>query len=340
MCWNLDKKRNNKPSCYRQETILSKKRNRGCQPASAVVQKASSNITISRMTPSPIFEIQKHFWELCRSKTISPAQGFLYLFLVEECNRRFWENDFEVSNTLICATLSISEPTMIDARMKLKQLELIDFIPGVRKKCSPVYRLLYLNSLSINRDKTEHKPSINTGITEDKPSPFKRLIQDEDEDKKQHTVSPIGSVGKPTNYSEYIFFVNTNSGSDKYRQFLLEYKPLFPEPYMAYWNAVAEKNKDLGISSINTIQRRRKEKLLAIVEKPDFDFVKIIETALRSEVFMDSECFKFDWFINNEDNYMQILSGEFDDAKREEYSKSNDNGYFAFRNKKSKAKKV
>lgn len=91
-----------------------------------------------------------------RSKKITPAQAYLYFGLLQECNERDWENPFEYPNESICARIGISEPTMIDSRARLKQLGLIDFESGERKKKSPCY---YLNNLSKNRAKTEQNPS-------------------------------------------------------------------------------------------------------------------------------------------------------------------------------------
>lgn len=101
-------------------------------------------------------EMINQFWMIRRSKKITPAQAYLYFGLLQECNERNWENPFEYPNESICARIGISEPTMIDARARLKQLGLIDFESGERNKKSPIY---YLNNLSNNRAETELKPS-------------------------------------------------------------------------------------------------------------------------------------------------------------------------------------
>ena len=106
-------------------------------------------------------ELINQFWRIRRSKKITQIQADLYYFLLHECNMRNWENPFEFPNTLITAAIGISEPSLVDARARLKQLGLIDFEPGERKKKSPVY---YLNNLSKNRAKTEQKPSKKVNI--------------------------------------------------------------------------------------------------------------------------------------------------------------------------------
>lgn len=124
------------------------------------------------------------FWQLRRSKRITNLQSDLYFFLLQECNMKYWENPFECSNVLIKASIGISEPSLIDARNKLKQLQLIDFEPGKRKEQSPVYHLLYLNNFSINRVKGIVKPLVKT---EEKPLPS---LKQETTPKPQKTKQP------------------------------------------------------------------------------------------------------------------------------------------------------
>lgn len=92
-------------------------------------------------------KIKIAFWQLRRSKRITSLQADLYDFLLQESMGRGWgmewENPFECSNKLICAGIGISEDAIIDARNRLKQLGLIDFLPGLKNKRSPVYELLY-----------------------------------------------------------------------------------------------------------------------------------------------------------------------------------------------------
>lgn len=121
------------------------------------------------------------FWMIRRSKKITPSQAYLYFGLLQECNERNWENPFEYPNESICARIGISEPTMIDARARLKQLGLIDFESGERNKKSPTY---YLNNLSNNRAETELKPSRTPNLK------YKN--------KTKHIISPIIPQGDQT----------------------------------------------------------------------------------------------------------------------------------------------
>jgi hypothetical protein len=102
-------------------------------------------------------ELINQFWQVRRGKRITSTQADLYFCLLQESNTRNWENPFTFSNVQICANIGVSEPTLIDARARLKQLGLIDFEPGERKSTSPRYKILYLNNFSITFSKNRAK---------------------------------------------------------------------------------------------------------------------------------------------------------------------------------------
>lgn len=87
-------------------------------------------------------ELINHFWKERRRTRLASTEADLYYFLMQESNIRGWENPFECSNGLIAATIGVTEKTLIDARSRLQQKGLISFVPGQRKKKSPVYTLL------------------------------------------------------------------------------------------------------------------------------------------------------------------------------------------------------
>lgn len=151
------------------------------------------------------FELLKQFWQTRRSKRITSIQADLYYYLVEECNVRGWENPFEVSNKIICASIGITEPTLIDARNRLQQYGLIEFQGGKKNVQSPVYYLKSslkgnLNDLSRNRATSLVTSLVETELTgeplirqdktrlkEEEPplSPKGELFPDEDNETKE-----------------------------------------------------------------------------------------------------------------------------------------------------------
>lgn len=103
-------------------------------------------------------ELINLFWQIRRRVRLSSSEADLYYFLMQESNARQWENPFECTNGIICATIGFSEKTMIDARNRLKEKGLIDFEAGQRRLRSPVYTLLYSKKASKPTSKKHVKP--------------------------------------------------------------------------------------------------------------------------------------------------------------------------------------
>lgn len=103
-------------------------------------------------------ELINLFWQIRRKERFSSSEADLYYFLMQESNARQWENPFECTNGIICATIGFSEKTMIDARKGLKEKGLIDFEAGQRRLRSPVYTLLYNKKGSRLASKRKVKP--------------------------------------------------------------------------------------------------------------------------------------------------------------------------------------
>lgn len=118
-------------------------------------------------------ELINQFWQTRRRVQFSAVETDLYFFLLQESNIRKWENPLECTNGLICASIGISEKTLIDVRNRLQTKGLISFVGGQKKKKSPVYTLLYCknesitvsNEVSKTVSKTVSKnPNININI--------------------------------------------------------------------------------------------------------------------------------------------------------------------------------
>jgi hypothetical protein len=139
-------------------------------------------------------ELINQFWQTRRSKRITSLQADVYFTLLNECNLRGWENPFEVSNKLICASIGISEPSLIDSRNRLQQLGFIEFQNGKRNSQSPVY---YLNYLSRNRTVSLVTPLVTSLVeTEEKAEPFNKQNKTKP-NKTSFPVSPVGDDPVP-----------------------------------------------------------------------------------------------------------------------------------------------
>jgi hypothetical protein len=135
------------------------------------------------------------FWKLRRSKRITNLQADLYFYLIQECNERDWENPFECANKLICGSITISEPSLIDARNRLQQLGLIEFNSGKRNEKSPIYFIVESESNLTSNLNFLSRNQVNTLVesldeTEEKAPPIKEQTKRKQKPKQNQTSFP------------------------------------------------------------------------------------------------------------------------------------------------------
>ena len=83
------------------------------------------------------------YWQRAMEFMPEPTDTHLYFYLVEYCNKKFWESPFRLSNGALCSALGITTKTLIKARGRLVQMGLIEFIPGHNnRRESTQYNLL------------------------------------------------------------------------------------------------------------------------------------------------------------------------------------------------------
>ncbi len=87
------------------------------------------------------YTIANQFRKLRPSFLFSCIEADLFYELVALCNERSWPTEFQYSNPLLCATLGVSEKSLISARNRLKQAGLLEFTSG-HKRSPTVYRFL------------------------------------------------------------------------------------------------------------------------------------------------------------------------------------------------------
>lgn len=93
-------------------------------------------------------ELINRFWDFYRVKKFSDIDTAIYFFLLNECNIRRWLNPFELQTRNIEICFSISRKTIGEARNRLKQRGLIDFIEAQGR--GPTTYLL--NGVDINNE--------------------------------------------------------------------------------------------------------------------------------------------------------------------------------------------
>ena len=73
-------------------------------------------------------DLINRFWEAYRVKKFSDIDTAIYFFLLNECNIRRWLNPFELQTRNLEVCLQISRKTIGEARNRLKQRGIIDFV--------------------------------------------------------------------------------------------------------------------------------------------------------------------------------------------------------------------
>ena len=82
--------------------------------------------------------------QMWRSAMISPmpaSEIALFAYLVNECNKRFWQMPFACSTTRISDDLRVSRQTVITAREHLVKRKLISFTEGKSRHLPSTYTL-------------------------------------------------------------------------------------------------------------------------------------------------------------------------------------------------------
>jgi hypothetical protein len=93
-------------------------------------------------------------------------------------------------------------------------------------------------------------------------------------------------------------------------EFIRDNRPTFPDPYIDLWNLFAEQFNIPGVKSKST---NRIRKLKIRLSEQQFDFSQIIRKATHAGDFLlTSNWFTFDWIIENQENYLKLLEGNYD----------------------------
>lgn len=158
-------------------------------------------------------DLINRFWDYSRVKRISDIDTTIYFYLLNECNIRRWLNPFELQTRNLEADLRISRKTIGEARNRLKQRGLIDFIEG-RGRGPTIY---LIDGANVNNELLEHnfcvspeKHKGNTKVTQGKHKGNTKVTQQENtpiiiEDKEDIKTKDSIVRGSPTPQQESLF---------------------------------------------------------------------------------------------------------------------------------------
>jgi hypothetical protein len=89
-----------------------------------------------------LFDLLANFWRLDEQKNFSGNETRLYFFLIHLANRSFWVKWIEYADKRMAANANISLQVLKSARERLKEAELLDFVPGGGFRVKTKYRIL------------------------------------------------------------------------------------------------------------------------------------------------------------------------------------------------------
>lgn len=252
-------------------------------------------------------ELMSHFWQTRRYARMTSAEADLYFFLLEECRLRGWSATFECPNGIICATIGMSEPTLIDVRNRLQTKGMIKFESGQRRARSPRYSIFYLKKLSKN-------PSINLSI-----NPSKNLSKNACIPILEPISNDIVSYKDNDNSNELSVLseIELIDGGDKNRSTQEEELPQaasidkFPDKVMAYYHEHCRNLRPIAVMTDKRKQainaRRRQYGDAAVMEM----LTKAGQSTFLAGQNAKEWCADFDWLFRP-NNFVKVMEGKYD----------------------------
>ena len=89
-----------------------------------------------------LFELLANFWRIDEQKNFTGNETRLYFFLIHMANRSFWPDWIEFADKRMVANANISLQVLKSARERLKEAELISYVPGGGYRVKTKYQIL------------------------------------------------------------------------------------------------------------------------------------------------------------------------------------------------------
>lgn len=188
-------------------------------------------------------DLINRFWEAYRVKKFSDIDTAIYFFLLNECNIRRWLNPFELQTRNLEVCLQISRKTIGEARNRLKQRGMIDFIEaqgrgptiylidGVNINNSELYERFCVSDC-VSPEKHEGNTNGNTKVTQGlhkgNTTPDSTLLIEERRHKTKDNSVAVATRGAPQRTEPESLFAEEERKAAKKRK--SSPKPKTPEP--------------------------------------------------------------------------------------------------------------
>ena len=109
-----------------------------------------------------LFDVLSNFWRVDEQKNFTGNETRLYFFLIHLANRSYWPESIEFADKRMVANANISLQVLKSARERLKEAELLNYVPGGGYRVKTKYQIL--------TPKSKLKLSPYNNITKDKNS--------------------------------------------------------------------------------------------------------------------------------------------------------------------------
>ena len=252
-------------------------------------------------------ELINDFWRYFENEAMKPNDALLYLYLLNVCNSKAWENPFELSNKKVKNTLGMTDKSIIESRERLIKRGFIWVTKGDRNSTKPKYKLTRLCF------PTESKKESKTGSNLESKIGINNAAKMEAE--RKQTESKTESIYKDIDLEYYLvaenitragfyddFFSPERQGINEQlclaRGFgTIENFKRLADAVLAEWEALPEpKHRDLKEARqhlINHCSRKmsaeRRDKQISPTQNPITDGTRISDPAPtkqeRTEVF-------------------------------------------------------
>ena len=115
------------------------------------------------------------FWSAHEDYMFSATAIALYVYLLNECNRRNWRMPFPCSTVVACDALHVCKTALTTARKQLANAGLVEFKEGRSRYTPSTYTLLeWTDNLTVKR--TEDQTLYNTKDTDNRHTEREKVI--------------------------------------------------------------------------------------------------------------------------------------------------------------------
>jgi DNA-binding Lrp family transcriptional regulator len=139
-----------------------------------------------------IFALIHRYEQESNQQPFSPSEAAMYLKLLCKANSLHWQMPIRCPTSKLCIELKISKPSLADARRKLKERGMIDYIEGYGKTKAPAYTLIDLTDNLTDSLTDNLTDSLTDSLTDnltDSLTIYKIKTKDKNKDKNENFIN-------------------------------------------------------------------------------------------------------------------------------------------------------